>query len=466
MKKKYSIALVGGGSTYTPDMMEMLCLVKDQFPLRKIVLFDKDKERQAVVGKYGEVLFKDYYPELEEYIYTTDKEEAYTDIDFALVQIRPGGLELREHDEKIPLKYGVVGQETCGPGGFAYGVRSTTDMIELVADIRKYSPEAWILNYSNPAAIVAEALKRVYPDDYRIINICDMPISIMDIYTALADGRTRHDIEPRYFGLNHYGWFTSLLDKKTGEDVLPVIIDKMINDENAKGELGFSGKNDEYWTFTFNHLFKMVKDFPQSLPNTYMQYYLYPETMVEHSDPNYTRYNYVKDGREKRVFEYCRKASKLDTLKDTMYSLESKYNSNAESASQSATLAQNDAHATYIVELAMSIANNLNHVFLVMIENNGIIPNLDEGMMLEVACRIGANGAEGINYGPIPTFEKGLIESQYAYEKLTVDATLEGSYNKALQALVLNRCVVDTDKARNILNDYIKVNGNYFPAFK
>lgn len=463
--KRYSIALVGGGSTYTPDMLEMLCLVKDKFPLKKIVLYDIDKDRQDVVGKYGEVLFKDYYPELEEYIYTTDKEVAYTDIDFALVQIRPGGLKLREYDEKIPLKYGVVGQETCGPGGFAYGIRSVTAMIELVADIRKYSPKAWILNYSNPAAIVAEALKRIYPNDHRIINICDMPISIMDIYTPLADGRTRHDVEPRYFGLNHFGWFTSLLDKKTGEDVLPIIIDRMLNDENAKTELGFSGKNDEYWTFTFNHLFDMVKDFPHSLPNTYMQYYLYPETMVKHSDPNYTRYNYVKDGREKRVFEYCRKAVKLNTLKDTPYSLEAKYSSDAESASESATLAQNDAHATYIVELAMSIANNLNDVFLIMIENNGIIPNIDNGMMLEVACRIGANGAEAINYGPIPTFEKGLLEAQYAYEKLTVDAALEGSYNKALQALVLNRCVIDTNKAKKILNDFIKVNKGYFPDF-
>ena len=210
--KRFSICIVGGGSTYTPDMMEMLCLVKKEFPLRKIVLYDIDEKRQKPIGEFGSILFQEYYSELDEYVFTCDKETAFTDIDFALVQIRQGGLEMRELDEKIPLKYGVIGQETCGPGGFAYGVRSVLGMIELIHDIRQYSKDAWILNYSNPAAIVAEATKRIFPDDYRILNICDMPISIMDIFAPLA-GLKRTDVEPRYFGLNHFGWFTHLYKK-------------------------------------------------------------------------------------------------------------------------------------------------------------------------------------------------------------------------------------------------------------
>lgn len=464
--KRYTICIVGGGSTYTPDMMEMLTLVKDKFPLKKIVLYDIDEERQKHIGEYGKILFQEYYPELEEYVYTTDKNIAFQDIDFALVQIRQGGLKMREMDEKIPLKYGVVGQETCGPGGFAYGMRSVGAMIELIQDIRKQSPEAWILNYSNPAAIVAEATKRVFPKDKRIINICDMPISIMDIFCPLADGRKRTDCEPRYFGLNHFGWFTKMIDKKSGEDVLPTILNKMLKG-NIDDEIGFSGKNDEYWTFTFNHLEKMVKDYPTSLPNTYMQYYLYPNTMVKHSDPNYTRANSVMDGREKRVKDYCDAIVALRAMKNTKYDLEKKYGAHQESEEfESATIAHNDAHATYIVELAMSLAYNTKDVFLILVENNGIVSNLDSGMMLEVACRVGSDGVEPFHIGAIETFEKGLLENQYAYEKLCVDAALEGSYRKALQSLVLNRTVVDTDLARMILDEYIKVNGDYFPLLK
>ena len=463
--KRFSVVIVGGGSTYTPDMMDMLCLIKSQFPLRKIVLYDNDAQRQQPIGGYGEILFKEYYPELDEYLYTTDKAKAFEDIDFALVQIRAGGLKMRELDEKIPLKYGVIGQETCGPGGFAYGLRSIKAMIELVRDIRKYSPEAWILNYSNPAAIVAEATKRLFPSDYRIINICDMPIDIMDVFCPLAGGRKRTDVEPRYYGLNHFGWFTKMYDRKTGEDILPQIL-KKLKQGNCDSELGFSFKNDEYWNFTFKHLEKMVQDYPYSLPNTYMQYYLYPKTMLNHTNPEYSRANFVMDGREKRVKEYCESIIAQGHMQGTQYDLNIRYDKNKSDSQSKSTVANNDAHATYIIELAISIANNTKDIFLVLTENKGIVPNLDSGMMLESPCRIGANGAEPLHMEDAPTFEKGLLEAQYAYEKLTVDATLEGSYQKALQALVVNRTVVDTDIAKKILDEYIVVNGDLFPNFK
>ena len=109
---------------------------------------------------------------------------------------------MRELDEKIPLSFDVVGQETCGPGGFAYGMRSIKDMIELCKDIREYSPNAWILNYTNPAAIVAIALKRAFPNDNRILNICDQPISLLMAYSRLLGDVDYHDMVPYYFGLN------------------------------------------------------------------------------------------------------------------------------------------------------------------------------------------------------------------------------------------------------------------------
>lgn len=185
MKTPQRLVVVGGGSTYTIGMIVSLIEEKAHFPLRSITFYDTDELRQERVAKASEVILREHYPELESFEYTTDKEYAFKDKDFFFVQIRTGGLEMREKDEQIPLRHGVVGQETCGPGGMSYGMRSIGDMIELVSDIRAGSPDGWILNYTNPAAIVAEALKRAYPDDQKILNICDMPAAIMVSYAKI-----------------------------------------------------------------------------------------------------------------------------------------------------------------------------------------------------------------------------------------------------------------------------------------
>lgn len=440
--KKYNVVIVGGGSRYTPGILRMLVSQKERFPIGRLVLYDIEKDRQEKIGQYGDILFKEYYPELDEFIYTTDKEEAYKDLDFAFVQIRAGRLKMREQDEKIALRHNCIGQETCGPGGFSYGMRSVPAMIEIIKDIRKYSKDAWILNYSNPAAIVAEATKRVFKDDNKIINICDMPVGIMASYAKIL-GLDYHDLEPRYFGLNHFGWFTNVLNKETGEDYLPKLreILKTPHDLVEEG-------SDQSWKDTFTFMSKMIKDSDEYLPNTYLQYYLYPEHILKNENPEYTRANEVMDGNEKQVHEMCDKVIELGKIKGTEF--EPDPNSM-------------DGHAGYIVDLAYAISHNTGEIFLCMHENNGTIENLSSGMMLESPVRVGLNGVEPLTVGPVKTFYKGLLENQYAYEKLTVDANLEGSYQKAVQALTLNRVVDDFDKAKELLDDYIKVNKDYWP---
>ena len=135
--------------------------------------------------------------------YTTDPETAFTDIDFVLAHIRVGKYAMREKDEKIPLKYGVLGQETCGPGGIAYGMRSIGGVIEILDYMEKYSPNAWMLNYSNPAAIVAEATRRLRPDS-KILNICDMPIDLMEKMANMVGLKSRKEMQYGYYGLNHF----------------------------------------------------------------------------------------------------------------------------------------------------------------------------------------------------------------------------------------------------------------------
>lgn len=443
---KYSICIVGGASRYTPDMLAMLCNQKERFPLKRVVLYDLEEERQMIVGRYAEILFREYYPELEEIVYTTDKETAFKDMDFVLMQIRTGRLKMREQDEKISIRHGCLGQETCGAGGFAYGLRSIPAIIELVNDIRKYSPECWILNYSNPAAIVAEATKRVFPGDYRIINICDMPIAIMDMYASVL-GKKRKDLEPKYFGLNHFGWFTHIYDKETGEDYLPKLKEILKMPVDVQTEPLFQEPS---WKATFHFMSRMINDFDEYLPNTYLQYYLYPHKMYTKENPEYTRANEVMDGNEKETYEFLEKVIALGKIRGTEYEL----------------TADVGCHAEYIVDLATALANNTNEIFLIITENRGIIENVDGGMMVEVPCRVGRNGVEALGVGQIPTFYKGMMENQYAYEKLTVDACLEGNKKKALQALVLNRTVVNTDTAIELLDDLIVANKGYWNELK
>lgn len=437
-KEAYNIVIVGGGSTWTPGILKALTKHKEKLPLKKVTLYDIDKERQETIGEFGIVLFKEEYPEVE-FSYTTDKKNAYTDVDFVFCQMRTGGYPMREKDEHIPLSMGVIGQETCGPGGFAYGIRSIKDMVEMVKDVREYSPEAWILNYTNPAAIVAYALKKVFPDDKKIINICDQPVNLLRSYGRLL-GRSYENWEPVYFGLNHFGWFKNIYDEN-GNDIVPEI--KKITSE--KGFLPADAEQrDQSWLDTYAVVEDMLKDFPDYLPNTYLQYYLYPEYKLKKLDPDYTRANEVMDGREKRVFAECRRIAENGTAKDS-------------------SVVHNDAHGDMIIEVAESIAHNRHRYFIVMVENNGLIENLPDDAMVEVTATLGINGPRPYGVGKIETFYKGLIENQYAYERLTVEACLEGSYTKALQALTLNRTVVDAKKARKVLDALIEANKGYWP---
>ncbi len=448
--KQFKVCIVGGGSRYTPGILKMLVAEKDRFPMSQVILYDNEYDRQHRIAGYGKVLFQEYYPECE-IIDTTDPEEAFTDIDFAFMQIRAGRMKMRESDEKIALKHGCIGQETCGAGGFAYGMRSIPAVCDIIKDIRKYSPEAWILNYSNPAAIVAEATKRVFKGDYRIINICDMPVGIMGMY-AQALGLPSNRLEARYFGLNHFGWFTAVLDKETGEDYLPKL--KKMFSEPLPQEAEHTGHElDASWFETFRFMHKMVAECgPEFMPNTYLQYYLYPQHMLSIENPDYTRANEVMDGHEKTTFEMVDEVIATGKIKGTKYEMKDEDFL--------------DGHATYIIDLAYAISHNTHDMFLCMTENTGIISNMTEGAMVEVPCRVGSQGVEALNVGEIPTFQKGLLENQFAYEKLTVDANLEGSYRKAWNALTLNRCVNDTDKAKELLDDYIEANKGYWPELK
>ncbi|MFY3760416.1 6-phospho-alpha-glucosidase, partial [Escherichia coli] len=215
---KFSVVVAGGGSTFTPGIVLMLLANQDRFPLRALKFYDNDGARQEVIAEACKVILKEKAPDIA-FSYTTDPEVAFSDVDFVMAHIRVGKYPMRELDEKIPLRHGVVGQETCGPGGIAYGMRSIGGVLELVDYMEKYSPNAWMLNYSNPAAIVAEATRRLRPNA-KILNICDMPIGIESRMAQIVGLQDRKQMRVRYYGLNHFGWWTSIEDLQ-GNDLMP-----------------------------------------------------------------------------------------------------------------------------------------------------------------------------------------------------------------------------------------------------
>ena len=443
MKQKFSVVIAGGGSTYTPEIILMLLDNLDKLPLRCIKLYDNDEDRQNKLAKACEIIVKEKYPDIE-FVATTDPQTAYTDVDFCLAHIRVGQLPMREMDEKISLKHGVVGQETCGPGGIAYGMRSIAGVLENIDYMEKYSPNCWMLNYSNPAAIVAEATRRLRPNS-RVINICDMPIGLENSYAQILGFKDRKEMDIRYFGLNHFGWYTSIKDKD-GNELLPKLIEHQLKYGNCPENEAEGNYTDDSWMETARKVKDLVRLDPTTTPNSYLQYYLYGDDMVAHSDPNYTRANQVMDGREKRVFGECARIAEAGTAKDTTLEI--------------------GIHASFIVDLATALAFNTHERMLLIVENNGAIENFPDDAMVEIPCIVGKDSYEPLSIGKIPTFQKGLMEQQVAVEKLVVDAWIEHSYLKLWQALTLSKTVPSANVAKALLDDLIEANKGYWPELK
>lgn len=435
------ITVAGGGATHTPGIIQALLESSKKFPVSEIKLYDIDSKRNDDMYVIIKGMISKFNKENVHLLQTTDPEEGFSNTDFVFSQIRVGNMEMREKDEKIPLKYGLVGQETCGVGGFAYGLRSISGLLEIVGFVQKYSPNAWILNYTNPESLIAEAVRRKFPNA-KILNACDMTISIEETICRNY-GYDRKNWIPQYYGLNHFGWYTSIYDKSLERDVMPEIIQKLI--KNPMKIASFNAK-DPSWQDAWNMLTENLRLFPNYLPNNYLEYYLFPDIVVESTDSNYTRANQIMDGRVKETHELAesiRKGNKANFDFDF------------------------GEHGNYIVDMAASILNDSHERFMLILPNTGSISNLRKDAVVEVPTYVGKTGAEPVALKePINDFHKGLMEAQDAAEKLLVDAFFEKSYQKALQAFTLNQTVPSADKAKKVLDDLIICNKGYWPDLR
>ncbi|MBY4797078.1 6-phospho-alpha-glucosidase [Collinsella sp. AGMB00827] len=441
--KDFKIVICGGGSTYTAGIVKDLLDQSHELKIRELWLYDIDEERQNKVAVVVQAVVAQFAPDLDVRV-TTDPAEAFSGANFIMAQMRVGGLEMRVSDEVTCLKHGVVGQETCGAGGMAYGMRTIYPMCQLVDYCEEYAaPDYWIVNYSNPAAIVAKAMHKLRPNA-RILDICDMPVEI-EARMAEILGCELDDIEVDYFGLNHFGWFTSVRCK--GEDVT----DKLKAHVRTYGYISEASLNDSLvkdpdWQHTFENSATISTLFQDYLPNTYYQYYLMPDSCVEYMDINNTRGMQVINGREKRMFAASEALQRGEDVDLTQFYV--------------------GVHGRFIVDVVKSLALDLRHRHLVIVPNNGIIENLSDDATVEVPAYITDRGPEPVRVGTIPRFYKGLIENQDACEGLIVEAVIEGSYQKALQAFTLNRTIPSATVAKALLDDLIEQNKGYWPELK
>ena len=443
MRKNLKIVICGGGSTYTAGIVKSLVKRKDDLLIKELWLYDVDEERQRKISIIVKEVLKQFAPEIPLFV-SVDAKEALMNADFILAQMRVGKLTMREKDEQISLRNGVIGQETCGAGGMAYGLRTIAPMIELIDLCEAYAAKThWIVNYSNPAAIVAKATQKLRPDA-RILNICDMPVEIEARMAEILD-TDLENLEVDYFGLNHFGWFTNVRMK--GIDVT----DQLKEHVKKYGYLTESSYEDALvkdpsWQHTFENSKYLVSMFPDYLPNTYFQYYLLQDEILKHENIENTRARQVMNGREKRIFDAVDAHERGETIDLTQFFV--------------------GVHGKFIVDVVESLANDSRSRQLVIVPNHGAIPNVADDAMVEIPAYITNRGPEVTRISPIKPFYKGMIDQQNACETLIVEAAIENSYEKALMAFTMNKMIPSANVAKKVLDDMIEANREYWPELK
>ncbi|MBT9177296.1 MAG: putative 6-phospho-beta-glucosidase [Firmicutes bacterium] len=420
------IAIIGGGSAYTPGLIEGLLKIRHEVPWTEICLMDIDRDKLKVVSAIVTKIVRE--ADASAHVTTTlNRVEAITGSAFVLCQIRVGGLAGRVLDEKIPLKYGVIGQETVGPGGFAMALRTLPVMLEIARDIEKHAKEAWLINYANPSGMVAAVLAKF--TQIKAVSICDVPIGIQ-YFLADAMGVPHHQVKLDYVGLNHLGWFRRIFLK--GEDITPYI-HRMVQSQDILSLLPSSDEKTVEETKMALRIYEKTK----VIPSPYLQYYyLTRESLLKQQQERQTRGEVVQ-AIEKELLSHFAEVVEADDVR--------------------LWKSRGGAwHAELMVNILSSIHNDKGEEYIVNVINQGCVPGMAEGACVEIPCIVDKRGARPMPVAAPSLDMLGLMQVVAAYEALTVEAALEGSYKKALLALNLNPLVPSLEVAKQILDAYIE----------
>ncbi|HOA91346.1 MAG: 6-phospho-beta-glucosidase [Bacillota bacterium] len=414
------LCVIGGGSTYTPELLSGLAGKKAEIPVNEVVLLDIDEERLNVVGEFVIRMMKKLAPEIK-VSYTLDREEALSGADFVVTQIRVGHQIARHDDTVFCLQNGVIGQETTGAAGFAKAMRTIPVLLDYAKDMERLCPDAWLINFTNPSGIVTEALIRF--GWKKTIGLCNAPIG-MQKSVAHQFGVDEKDVELDYVGLNHLGWVRNISVK--GEDRTKEVLEKLApyNATNIP-ELDYDP--------TFYHALGCYL-------NGYLKYYYLEEEMLESlKKQTKTRAQVVMEVEEELLAYY------RDENNDEK----------PESLSK-----RGGAYYSHIaLSLISAIYNDKNEVHIVNTLNNGAIKDLSDDASVEIPSVINKTGAHPLTAGHVDLSFRGLLQQVKAYEQLTVEAAVNGSYDRALLALCNHPLVHSAKKAKVLLDFFIERHG-------
>lgn len=435
MTKGLKIATIGGGSSYTPELMEGFIKRYEELPIKEIWLVDVEagREKQEIVGAMAQRMW-DASPYDVKVHTTLDREEALRDADFVTTQFRVGQLNARVKDERIPFSYGLLGQETNGAGGMFKAFRTIPVILEVVEDMKRLCPNAWLINFANPSGMVTEAVLRYGKWD-RVIGLCNVPVMAKMTEAIMLD-RPVEDLIYKFAGVNHFHWHK--VADKAGNDVTPLIIDKLYQEDNGLP------KNIHGVPFYREQLDEM-----NMIPCGYHQYYYRAEEMLAHGLEEYatvgTRAEQVK-ALEAELFELYRdpalnyKPKQLEERGGAYYS---------------------DAAC----ETIASIYANKNTEIVVSTRNDGAVPDLPADCAVEVTAYLGAQGARNVAFGPLPTAERGWLQVMKAMELLTIEAAVTGIYALALQAFTINPLIPSGATAKQVMDELFVAHKAYLPQF-
>jgi 6-phospho-beta-glucosidase len=433
------LTVLGGGGFRVPLVYGALLADRGEGRVSEVVLHDLDPARVSVIEQVlaEQASGHDDPPKV---VATTDLDEALTGADFVFSAIRVGGLEGRTADERVPLDEGLLGQETVGAGGVAYGLRTVPVAIDIARRVSALAPEAWVINFTNPAGLVTEAMSRYLGD--RVIGICDSPVGL-GRRVAAALGVDPASAWFDYAGLNHLGWLRAV--RVGGRDVLP----------------GLLGDDAALATFEEGRLFggEWLRAIG-SVPNEYLHYYYFNRDAVDamRAAPR-TRGAQVLD--QQRGF-YARTPSSpgsaLDAWQDTRMRRESTYmaeNREAMGAGERASCdLESGGYEKVALALMRAIAHDERTTLILNVRNRGALAGLDDDAVVEVPCFVGANGARPITADPLPDHAMGLVTSVKAVERAVLQAATTGSRPAALRALAIHPLVDSVTVARRLLERF------------
>lgn len=441
-ERSLKVAVLGGGSTYTPELIAGLVEAKDFLPLRELVLMDLDRARLEVVGGLARRMLED--AGRGDVLRLSDQlEDALRGADFVIVQVRVGGMQSRRLDEQIPLELGCIGQETVGAGGISCALRTVPVVLDIARRMERLCPDAWLINFTNPSGLVTEALYR--HADVRAVGLCNVPMTVeMALRAALATapdgvaaaaaglqvgypGRTAAArLQVDYRGLNHLGWFVGVRDGE-GRELLPQILAHHL--EQVAERVGVDADLIAAWG---------------AIPNPYLRYYCHPDREVARMQAaGRTRAEEVVALEERLLQLYAdprvrSRPPELDGRGGAFYSLAA-------------------------VELMLSLAGIRPGEHVVSVPHEGRIADLPADVVAELTCRVRRDEITPVTAGPLPPGAAGLVRTVKECELLAIDAAVKGSCSLAYLALASHPLVPSAEVARQLLERFREAHRQYLP---